>query len=68
MDIIKGTGIIALVACIISLIPAYITHVVWWVRLLMNNEMDTVGEGFLALAGMIFPPIGIIHGYTLWFS
>lgn len=60
-------GVVGLVGFIISLAAAWITHVIWWVKLLMNEEMDTLGELFLAGIGTFVPPIGIIHGYILWF-
>lgn len=45
----------------------WITHVAWWVRLLMKGRMDTIGEGVLAILGTLVAPIGCIHGITLWF-
>lgn len=64
MDFLKLVGLLAL---IIAPIAAYVTHAVWWIKLLIDGQMDTVGEGFLALAGMICPPVGVIHGFIIWF-
>ena len=53
---------------IITLLTAgWITHCIWWVKLLMNDEMDTIGEGVLAILGTVAPPIGVVHGIMLWF-
>ena len=51
----------------VTFIAGWITHVVWWVMLLMNNEMNTIGQGVLAILGTIVAPIGMIHGIILWF-
>jgi len=58
---------IALISFVIMMAAGWITHAIWWIRLLMNDEMDTIGEGFLALIGTIAFPIGCIHGVVLWF-
>lgn len=59
--------LIALGAFVIIMIAGWVTHAVWWIGLLMNDEMDTIGEGVLAILGTIVLPIGCIHGITLWF-
>ncbi len=47
-------------------VAAWLTHVIWWVKLMMNEQMDTFGEWALAIIGLFFPPIGVIHGIILW--
>jgi Ca2+/Na+ antiporter len=44
---------------LVSAIPAWITHVV---HCISNSEF------IFLLAGAIFFPIGIIHGWGLWFG
>jgi hypothetical protein len=52
----------------LAIFLAWVTHCAWWIKLLMNEQMDTAGEGILAVLGTTFPPIGVIHGFILWFS
>lgn len=66
-DVMTVGALICLVAIIIAPFAAWVTHVVWWINLAMNEEMDTLGEFALAVIGTLFFPIGIIHGFILWF-
>lgn len=66
-DVIAGFCLIGLVSVIIAPIAAWLTHVVWWISLAMNEDLDTLGEFALALIGTLVFPIGIIHGFILWF-
>lgn len=50
-----------------AVIASWITHVVWWIGLAMNGELDTGGEIVLAILGTIIPFIGMIHGFMIWF-
>lgn len=59
---------LALGALILTCIAGWITHCVWWVNLVMNNQLDTVQEGFIAALGTLFPPVGVIHGFIIWFT
>lgn len=49
-------------------VPAYLTHVVWYFTSASENQMYSVGSIILAVLGVIFPPVGAIHGYMLWFQ
>lgn len=60
-------ALIGLIALIVAPIVAWTTHCVWWMKLIMNEQMDTIGEGVLAVLGTLCPPIGVIHGFILWF-
>lgn len=61
-------GLGALFGFITSIIAAWITHIVWWISLAMNEELDTLSELALAIVGSIVAPIGVIHGYIIWFT
>ena len=52
-------GFFAIVGFVLSIIAAWITHIVVC--------LSTAAWGFL-IAGAIFFPIGIIHGYGVWFG
>lgn len=64
--LIVGLGVIGQLLSLAAL-AAWITHVVWWIRLAMNEQLDTAGEFALAIIGTLFAPIGVIHGIILWF-
>jgi len=56
------------IAMVLSAVPAFITHVVWWIKLAMAEQLDTVGEIILAVAGTVVPFVGVVHGWILWFT
>lgn len=60
-------AIFAAFSFVISLSAAWITHVVWWINLMMNEQLDTLGEAVLAILGTLCPPVGVIHGFIIWF-
>jgi len=64
--ILTITGIIAYVLMIAVPFFAWVTHVAWWISLLMDEKLDTWGEAVLAIVGTLFFPIGCIHGVILW--
>lgn len=57
-------GMISVFAVVV-LAGAYITHIVWWIGLMANANME-VWQGVLAIMGVVAPPIGVIHGIILW--
>lgn len=58
-----------LLGCLLFLIPlaAYITHIIWAISTLSSDVAASLGQIVLAAIGL-FPPIGIIHGFYLWFG
>lgn len=61
------TSIMSFVLVVLSSIPAYLTHIAWWVLLLVNDELDTMDEAVLAIVGTCVPLVGVVHGWTIWF-
>jgi len=49
-------------------IAAWITHVIWVIRILAAPEGTTIGRIVLAVCGVFFPPVGVIHGGMIWFG
>lgn len=47
---------------------AWVTHIVWWVSLVISGELDTISEAVIAIIGTLFAPVGVIHGFILWFT
>lgn len=60
-----GLGFVLL---LISTIPAYITHIGWTLWMLLISERSVeVKHGIIMIIGILFPPFGALHGFTLWF-
>lgn len=55
-------------ALMLSLPAAFVTHLVWTIKLLMGGAALAGGQVALMLIGIVLPPIGILHGYVLWFT
>lgn len=64
-----AAGIAALfIAGIITGIAAFIRHCWWTLTLLMSDAPLTAGKAVLAVLGIVFPPLGAMHGVWLWFN
>ena len=56
----------ALTCLMLSIPAAFITHLVWTIKLLMGGASIAGGQIVLMLVGIFVPPVGILHGYVLW--
>jgi hypothetical protein len=52
------------IACVV----AWITHVVWIIGKLASDHGATVGQMVLGAIGAFMPPVGIVHGFMIWFG
>ena len=52
----------------LSVGAAWVTHVMWSIKLLLADTAAPIGHWLIAAAGVIVPPVGIIHGVMLWFG
>lgn len=55
------------IAVPVLVLGGWVTHVMWWVTMAMSENPDTGGEITLAILGTLVAPIGVIHGWMLWF-
>ena len=63
-----AAGVIAFFLLILSAIPAYITHFIWMITTMMATDpAATGGQMVLAILGVVAPPVGVVHGWILWF-
>lgn len=61
-------GGIMMVIVALSSIPAYITHFIWMITTMMATDpAATGGQMVLAILGVLAPPVGVVHGWILWF-
>lgn len=60
-------AITILLSTIFTTLAAYATHLTWWIKLAMNEQLNTTSEMVIAILGTVVPPIGVVHGLILWF-
>jgi hypothetical protein len=53
-------------ALVATLLAAFVRHVWWIITICMLNQPIYGGQIVLAIIGIIFPPIGALHGIWLW--
>ncbi len=63
-------GVLALgmVSFIIACIAAWATHVVWVIGKLASDAGATAGQIVLGAVGAFMPPVGVVHGFMIWFG
>lgn len=66
-DKVTLAGLGLFFSIIFATIAGYITHLFWAFETLMNDVGVTAGQFFLIVIGTFMPPIGVIHGFFLWF-
>lgn len=65
-EVILALGIFGGIGAVVA---AYITHLIWIVKILMfSSGSIPIGHAILAVIGLIFPPLGVIHGFVIWFT
>lgn len=67
-DLWTGFGLLALVAFLLTNFAAFVEHIWWTISLCMSTtEIITGGRAALMILGVLFPPLGCLHGWYLWF-
>ncbi len=59
---------IPLAALALANVAAYFTHIIFLIAALASNAAVSLGYGMLLFLGLICPPVGIIHGFGIWFG
>jgi hypothetical protein len=67
-ELTDGLIVLSAVAFIVSLPVAWITHIVWAIGKLASDEGATIGQAVLMAVGAFMPPVGVVHGYMIWFG
>lgn len=64
----KGYAGLAILAFAVSCFGAWITHLVWVIGKLASDQGVTVGQVALGVIGAFMPPVGVVHGFMIWFG
>lgn len=62
-----GGSVAAAISFVVAAAAAFVTHVMWIFSILMNDSAVSTGKAIIAILGVVFPPIGCMHGVWLWF-
>lgn len=57
-----GSGIIAVLGFMVFICAPLINHIVWCI----NAASETGSAIALLIVGLLFPPLGWVHGVALW--
>ena len=55
-------GVMGLLVVVAATLGPFITHIVWCI----NAASETGSAIALLIVGIIFPPLGWVHGVALW--
>lgn len=64
----SATGAALLIMALLSIPAAWATHVIWIITKLASGAGATGGQIALGIIGAFMPPVGIGHGYIIWFQ
>lgn len=67
-NFIAGSGALGLVLLALSTIPAWITHCATQIMRLVEHSCDPFWNAVVLVVGALFAPVGVIHGYLIWFG
>lgn len=61
-------GLFILIAGLTGM-AAWVTHVIWIISTLSSvSPPATIGQMVLGGIGVFMPPVGVIHGFLIWFG
>ena len=64
----NGFWAMGMLILFLSTIPAYLTHLFWSLHGLFSGTFTETAQYVVACLGAFLPPVGVLHGYYLWFS
>ena len=62
------TAVIAMIALGLTVVAAYVTHIVVALKALLGAGEIEVAYAVLLAVGTFIPPVGIVHGVGVWFG
>lgn len=57
-----------LVSLFLVSVAAFIRHIWWIITICMSGQPIVGGQVVLAIIGIVFPPVGALHGVWLWLN
>lgn len=67
MDI-ETTVAVAGIGFVVACIAAWVTHLIWVIGALASDAGATIGQMVLGGIGAFMPPVGVVHGFMIWFG
>jgi hypothetical protein len=52
----------------LSCLAAWVNHIVWIISKLASDAGATTGQMVLGALGAFMPPVGVVHGFMLFFD
>lgn len=62
------TSLLGALAFALTAIAAWVTHVFWVIGTLSAEKGVTFGQAALGVIGTFVPPVGVLHGFYIWFT
>ena len=60
-------GVITALSLVATCIAAWATHIIWIIASL-SSDAWTWGHIALGAFGAFMPPVGVVHGFMIWFG
>lgn len=67
MEKFLSIGVVLLIIASFTAFVAWATHVVWIITALISDAW-TWGQVAIGVIGAFMPPVGVIHGFMIWFG
>lgn len=67
-DAVGASMVVGIFALIFACVAAWATHVIWVIGKLASDAGATAGQIVLGAVGAFMPPVGVIHGFMIWFG
>ena len=62
------TTALLILSAAISSFAAWITHIVFCISAITSAGGNVLGGVAMLLFGVLVPPLGVIHGWMIWFG
>lgn len=63
---LAGAGVVGLF--VLSCLAAWVTHIIVAIGALIGSTSVSIAYGILLAVGVFMPPVGVIHGFGVWFG
>lgn len=63
-----GAVLFTILGIAMTFVAAWVTHMVWVIKVLASDKGATAGQMVLGAIGAFMPPVGVLHGFLIWFG